>query len=97
MTSFRLQSGAEADLADALIWYDDQAPGLGLEFLRAVEAVFATIERLPHSFPIVYHGMRRTLVRRFPYAVFYRVESNAPVIIACVHCRSHPRRWQSRA
>jgi hypothetical protein len=41
--------------------------------------------------------VRRALVRRFPYAVFYRVESDAPVIIACVHCRSHPRRWQSRA
>jgi plasmid stabilization system protein ParE len=97
MAELRLQSGAEADLADALLWYEEQAAGLGLQFLRAVEARFASIVRSPELYPVVFRGVRRALVRRFPYSVFYRVDPDAITVLACVHSRSHPRRWQSRA
>lgn len=93
----RLQSGAEADLAEALLWYEDQAPGLSLQFLRAVEARFAGIERHPELYPIVYRGVRRALVRRFPYSVYYRIDLDSITVLACVHARRDPRRWQSRA
>jgi plasmid stabilization system protein ParE len=95
--AFRLQSGAEADLAEALLWYEDQAAGLSLEFLRAVEARFAGVQRNPELYPIVYRGVRRALVRRFPYSVYYRIDPDSITVLACVHSRSDPRRWQSRA
>ncbi len=95
--AFRLQSGAEGDLADALLWYEDQAAGLGVEFFRAVEARFAAIQRNPELYPVVYRGVRRALVRRFPYSIYYRVESGSITVLACLHSRSHPRHWESRA
>ena len=38
---------AEADLAEAYGWYEQQVRGLGTEFLLCVDAVMASIERNP--------------------------------------------------
>lgn len=66
MPRFQLRSSAEADLDDAFVYYEMRRLGLGLEFLNAVEATLARIERAPQLFPIVYKDVRRALVRRFP-------------------------------
>jgi plasmid stabilization system protein ParE len=87
---------AQADLDDAFAWYQGQAPGLGHEFLRAVAAVFEQIARHPEMFPDVYRGRRRALVRRFPYAVYYRASIDRAVVIACLHLRRGPHVWRSR-
>ena len=87
---------AEADIQAAFDWYEDQAAGLGHEFFRAVDACYATIERSPELYPVVYRQVRRALLRRFPYAVYYVLAPEAIRVIACVHGRQHPRRWRSR-
>ena len=43
-------SPAETDLTTAYDWYEEQSPGLGAEFLRAVEAVFAAVQRTRDCF-----------------------------------------------
>jgi plasmid stabilization system protein ParE len=40
--------------------------------------------------------VRRALVRRFPYAVYYVAEPDQISILAVIHTRRHPHRWQSR-
>lgn len=87
---------ARADLDDAFAWYEERAAGLGHEFLRAVAVVFEQIARYPEMFPEVYRGRRRALVRRFPYAVYYRLETDRAKVVACLHLRRHPRAWRSR-
>ena len=87
---------AEADLAEAFAWYEERRPGLGDRFLLSVEAVLAAIERYPESFPVVYAQVRRALLRRFPYGVFYTVKESAVVVLAVFHCAREPRRWQER-
>jgi hypothetical protein len=71
MPRFRIRKPAEADIDTAFAWYESQREGLGLEFLTAVEATLALIQRSPDQFPRVHRDVRRALVRRFPYAVFY--------------------------
>lgn len=51
MAELRLQSSAEADLANAFLWYEQQTAGLGVEFRRAVDARFASIVRSPELYP----------------------------------------------
>jgi plasmid stabilization system protein ParE len=41
--------------------------------------------------------VRCALVRRFPYAVYYRVEPERIVVIAVFHTKRDPGVWQSRA
>lgn len=90
-------AAAETDLAGAFDWYEDQSPGLGAEFLRAVDAVFATAQRTPGLFAVVQGHTRRALLRRFPYGVFFTAADDEVVVLAVVHSRRHPRVWQSRA
>ena len=52
---------------------------------------------MPELHAEIYRGVRRSFLRQFPYAVFYRVEENRVVVIAVMHTRRDPRRWQSRA
>ncbi|HEY2143833.1 MAG TPA: hypothetical protein VGH06_05725 [Candidatus Udaeobacter sp.] len=41
---------AEADIAEAAIWYERRCAGLGAEFVRSVDACFALISRQPEVF-----------------------------------------------
>jgi plasmid stabilization system protein ParE len=65
-------------------------------FALAVEATVEAIPEHPLQFPVVYRSRRRVGVRRFPYGIFFEVQEQRIVVIACFHGRREPRRWQSR-
>ncbi len=44
----------------------------------------------------VYKDARCALLRRFPYAIYYRVKRDRIVVIAVFHSSRDPREWQSR-
>jgi toxin ParE1/3/4 len=87
---------AEEDLAQAKAWYNGKREGLGDEFVLCVEEALDRIRRLPESATQVYPGVRRVVVRRFPYGVFYRVDPDQVAVIAVYHSRRDPRGWQAR-
>ena len=70
---------AEAELAQAFEWYECRIPGLGLDFIRAVDRLFNSILRNPLMYPVVYKTVRRGLTRRFPYEAFSLVEPDTVV------------------
>jgi hypothetical protein len=52
----------------------------------------------PRQFPVVYKSIRRTLLRRFPYALMFVIEADGTVaVIACFHGSRDPAHWQKRA
>jgi plasmid stabilization system protein ParE len=77
-------------------WYEAQAAGLGREFLEAVHARFADIEAAPERFPRVTDRLRRAMLHRFPYALFYTQIDDRLHIVACMHGRRDPARWLRR-
>ena len=91
-----LRPEARLDLRDARDWYERQSPGLGSEFLRAVESVIGTIQRAPAFYPLVEAPIRRAILRRFPYQVVYTEEAGDVVVLACLHHRRDPTVWRSR-
>jgi toxin ParE1/3/4 len=91
-----ITSEAEDDLLDARKQYERKRKGLGEEFTLCVEESFDRIQLFPLSGSEVYPGVRRVVVRRFPYGVFYRVDSNQIAIIAVYHGHRDPRGWQYR-
>lgn len=88
---------AEADIAEAFDWYSERRQGLGDEFLVEVDELLAKIIENPSRFSVVYRDVRRGLLRRFPYKVFFHLLDNKVVVIAVVHVRRHPSVWQRRA
>lgn len=85
------------DLASVFGHYEGQTEGLGEQFLSAVDSAFDAIERYPEMFTRVHGEVRRALVSRFPYAIFYRVESKRVVVLTVLHTARDPKLWpQSR-
>jgi plasmid stabilization system protein ParE len=52
--------------------------------------------RNPFQYSVVHGEKRRALLRRFPYALTYRASEDEVVILACLHARRDPKRWQRR-
>jgi toxin ParE1/3/4 len=88
---------AEADLEEAKAWYDRQRTGLGDEFMLCVEDALDRVLRMPLATAPIFEDVRRVLVRRFPYGVYYKVDADLIVVIAVYHTRRNPRGWQERA
>lgn len=92
----RLTFEAQADVRDARLWYRAQRSGLDRRFLDAVEAACELLERNPELGPTVEGRIRRVLLRGFTYGVFYVIDSNEIVVIACLHGARSPREWRHR-
>jgi len=90
-----VRSDAEADLIIASEWYETRSPGLGTEFLRAVDVCFALIRRHTSAFQQIEGMVRRARLRRFPSSVYY-VPTTAIAVLAVLHARRDPREWQRR-
>jgi plasmid stabilization system protein ParE len=91
-----LRPEAEAELAEAIDWYETRGTGLGAEFLRAVEAAVANVARNPLAYPVIENEIRRAPVRRFPYSLMYSANQDEIVIVACFHGRRDPKLWKAR-
>ena len=89
-------AAAEADVIDAALWYERRSPGLGREFLRAIDVALGEIAAMPERYPVVRGEARRALLRRFPYGLYFVVTPGLVSVIACMHARRDPRRWQER-
>jgi plasmid stabilization system protein ParE len=71
-------------------WYESQRGGLGAEFLSEVLQVFDRLAETPLIYQTVYRDVRRAMVRRFPYLIWYRVFGEVVTVLACSHGRQDP-------
>lgn len=80
----------EEDAINGFRWYEEKAIGLGEEFLRLFYAIAGEINRNSLIYQTVYKDFRRCLLRRFPYAVYYKVEGQEIIVYALFHCARNP-------
>ncbi len=62
---------AQQELDDAVTWYNEQADGLGREFLDELDRIVRRVIAFPTSCPEIEPGLRRCLLPRFPYGLIY--------------------------
>ena len=91
-----VRAEAEADLAASKLWYDEQHEGLGARFVEEVDATFRRVEANPMAFSSVRGKLRRALVQRFPFGVFYVLTEPHIVVAAVLHAARDPRLWGKR-
>jgi plasmid stabilization system protein ParE len=87
---------ARGELIEAQDWYEGEASGLGRRFRQAIDTLAERMSANPHQFPIVFRNVRRALIRRFPYTLFFIVEDETLLVIACFHASRDPLQWQKR-
>src|SRR5689334_249136 len=96
MRALRLRKAAQNEIEDAFEWYRSRSPTAALRFLVAVDEALVAIRERPETFPIVTGALRRALLRRFPYAVYFKVYDRTVAVVGVVHGHRHPRTWLRR-
>lgn len=98
VVAYRLKfsSRAARELGEAYEWYEAQSQGLGSEFELAFELQLKRLEQVPLLYAEVIPGVRRTLLPRFPYGVFYVVRNDLVHILAVIHNARNPTRWPGK-
>ena len=91
------RSRAAVDVSAAFEWYELQRLGLGERFLRSVDQAVEAVRENPERGPIAIGQIRRLIVQRFPYGMFYVVQDGVIVVLTVVHSRRDPQRWPGGA
>jgi plasmid stabilization system protein ParE len=92
----RFLAVARQELDDAVAWYDEQATGLGREFLDEIDRAVRRVAAFPMSCPEIEPDVRRCLLARFPYGLIFGVDGETLVVIAVTHLHREPRCWVDR-
>ena len=92
----RILESARRDLLDGYRFYEAQAAGLGQYFL---DSLFSDIDSLLVNagvHPVHFERYHRLLSRRFPFAIYYRIEGQHAVVYAVLDCRRNPTMLRER-
>ena len=96
MIPYSFHPEAEAEFADAALFYESRVAGLGRQFSAEVQRIISLIREYPDAGAPVRLPVRRTPVDRFPYAIVYRRDPGSVLILAVAHLRQRPGYWRSR-
>jgi plasmid stabilization system protein ParE len=88
----QVRPDVEEDALAGYAWYEAKAEGLGEEFLAALYAGIQNIQSNPRMYRNVYGSFRRSLLRRFPYALYFVIddETHSIIIVGLFHCARDP-------
>jgi toxin ParE1/3/4 len=92
-----IHTEAIREFDSAIAYYETQKVGLGLDLLSEVEQAIGNIQRNPNlGTQYSISGVRRYVLQRFPYLVFYVEFEDFIWIIAIAHGRRKPDYWKRR-
>ncbi|MBI5775291.1 MAG: type II toxin-antitoxin system RelE/ParE family toxin [Verrucomicrobia bacterium] len=91
-----IQTEAKVELAEGMAWYDEQVPGLSLDFLAEVERAIQRLRQNPQWCPPHKFGFRKQCVRRFPYRIYFMDQADMIWVAAVAHTSRKPDYWTTR-
>ncbi len=93
-----LLPAAQRELSEAIDWYEARRPGLGVEFLGAMDLALHAIADAPDQYPAWTSNprFRRFVLDRFPYVVFFHAPATGPEVVAIGHAKRRPGYWLRR-
>ena len=94
--NFFFHPEADREFDQAIAYYEEREPGLGLEFAEEVYGAITRIIEFPNAWSRLSRSTRRCLVNRFPYGVCFQVKGNVLHIVAVDHLHQRPGYWTDR-
>jgi hypothetical protein len=70
--------------------------GLGRRFRAEIDSTVQRIAINPRQFPVVFKNLRRARAKKFPYGLFFCIEGDTLLVVACFHSSRAPHQWQNR-
>ena len=92
----RLLTLAQQEIDEAVLWFEEQLEGKGIDFLDELDRVVRLVKAFPFASTEIEPEIRRCLFARFPYSLIYGLERDTIVIIAVAHSHREPRYWAER-
>ena len=92
----RFLAPAEIEMFEAAAYYELQVSTLGENFLDIVENAIDDIVEHPEICQEIDKGIRKLVVRRFPFSILYQVFNNEIIVVAIMHHKQKPRYWVDR-
>lgn len=101
MRCVRIHDEAAREFEEAAAWYERERPGLGLDFAEAVEAALDLLQEefvpaVAMPGPAGAQGVKRLLLRRFPFSVVVLLSGSEGFVIAFAHNARRPGYWRKR-
>lgn len=87
---------AESDLKIAAAWYASQKEGLDLDFINEIEKAIQRIQDNPRQFAVVRKQIRMSIVKRFPYGIYFYVAGDIINVFAVFHFSRNPNVLKKR-
>ena len=87
---------AEADLEIAIDWYASRKEGLDQDFIEEIEKAIQRIEENPRQFAVVRKQIRMSVVKRFPYGIYFYITGDIINVFAVFHFSRNPKVLRKR-
>ncbi len=85
------------EYSEAVQYYSEISPSLASAFVVQVENGINQILLYPQAWQPIEEDLRRCLIKRFPFGIYYTVEDNNFVVIqAVMHLSRKPGYWKDR-
>ncbi len=94
--SIELSDEAEVDFEKSYEFYYEDSPKVADTFFKRINLGFKSINQNPESFPIVHKDVRKYVVKKFPFVIYYRIVDAKIQVIAIFHTSRNPEIWNER-
>lgn len=96
MLEVSIHPAAVVEAREARLWYLARSADAASAFVAEIDRALARIAESPNRWPERSDGRRRYALRRFPFIVIFRVESDVLRVLAVQHGRRRPEYWKAR-
>ncbi len=87
---------AQLELDESVSWYENKRMGLGREFRLEIEKHLEKIANQPQRFRQIRGQVRRVVLQRFPYSIYFLAEADRIIVLAVFHARRAPQNLEPR-
>ena len=96
MKRFVILPYAETDIKDTVHFYKARTEGFEKDFIKLIDASFLKISNNPEGFPKVKYDIRKFVVPKYSFCIYYVDRAEVLYILAIFHDRRNPKNWQKR-
>ena len=87
---------AELDIRDSVDHYKGIEDGLDIKFIKSINTKISHISKNPYAFPVEKYDIRKAVVDKFPFCIYFVPRTDTIYIMAVFHDKRNPQIWKQR-
>ena len=87
---------AEVDIKESVSFYREENEELASVFLKCLDDTFRLTLRNPEAYTTVKFNVRKAVLGKFPFSIFYVLSDGTIFILAVFHEKRNPELWKKR-